>query len=38
VTVTGKEAGFVTSTRTSVATARVASIPFKAVGTPTRSP
>jgi Trypsin len=38
VTVTGKEAEFVTSTRTSVATARVASIPFKAVGTPTRSP
>jgi hypothetical protein len=35
VTVTGRETGFVTATRTSVATARAASIPFKAAGTPT---
>jgi hypothetical protein len=35
VTVTGRETGFFTTSRTSVATARVASIPFKVAGSPT---
>jgi hypothetical protein len=35
VTVTGRESGFVTTARTAAATARVASIPFTVVGTPT---